>query len=1549
MGINAAWAGGQCLEIRNGYFWDPGEQAFFIPHGFAYQTFNPPVYATQTTNQLAYDLREMAAMHANSLRVEFTWSQVETNENQYDFSKTDFLVNKAAEQGLKLFVLIGYQYPPEWYSTNYPERMAIHWDPYTNSGEFGQSDILNYNHPEAMASYARYVSNVCARYAGSTAIGGWIVGNEFAYYDLWEPPATYTTHRFVGYDTNYSLPDYRAWLTNKYSGAISSLNDAWGTAYSAFDNVPMALYYPTNREQQAETQQSGYNDLIKWRKQSISRFLSAGAAAALQADTNHLITYAMVGGIFNGRDDNITCEDAAAIVDFCQEAGNPIDFWTINNYPWTATGNEMRSSDYGISKYREILDMPVMVSECGLSSNDGIFPETETRQAPAEASLPWEAIMSGAIGVHIFHWNDRNEFFSYDFPLDREAGFGIVHDNRTIKDPVFWNVLRAYRLMDEIDIGKLFGGSADPDNDIYVYWGTDGDLGYNRANQELAMNWAAIKRRGLQVGILNGDEYDNGAYTNGEVLFLPRSFQLNPSRLDALETHVINTGVHVFAEADLPGRFDEYHRCNPNWTSRMDSIFGLDISAAIPGWESGATYNEENDYSNVAVSVAAPFGPLTNNFNFDTWKIWHGISATSGSNLLTQTGNAGSQPAMPGLHVKEHGAGQGRAAVCTFAIGDIYPGTGNPAVHSWDVHNMLMEAVYETYFGLTPDMTLSGTNAAYVLPDYRLCTNGTTLISLLNMSADDASVTLTASNLLYGKKAENLTRGGVIAISAGSAVSVDLDGDEFALLYIYDSNGVTDQSLVDGSPEKIWVEDAPLRVWPRGDDYPVAIGYDTLGNSRNLKITFGRTGPDIPFGTSIFYSVTGQGVVTGSVPVPDANLEDPTYVSSMDGASYLFSACLESGGITNSKTETPVELFWAVRPVSLPSGISPSTTYDINVQWQDVPCYIPTNRPTPLHRADVWPAEMDNTLENYYVDLYLLNSNQQIVATSRVVTSQGSGSNVFSITTPSTLPDSPYSWRAELITAGSRHAYNLHESFEDRALGDQTVGGSGPYPWRLYGYGDGTEQYYDRGATDAFASDGTKSSFNVFQSHTDSAGWSGFYLEYTFDNLLTLTSALSTVSFSFDFMEENGLDGTLEMQVKDSGLGVISYSNTYSGSGWNTLSNTLDNFTGSIDTNAIRKLVVLFKMEQTNETYVGFFDSIRFQTDIAPYYALEDIMTYDMVDSFENRTPGEGQDHISPWSAWNYAENGGGHVFWATGVNEDPSEGDQGCFVIVDSTNPGGWSGFGMDRPFDEAWELTPEMAANGWLSYDFKETNVQTGSLIMKLEDSSGGGIECTTPYSGDSWMTFSNRLSNFTQSGVGPAFDSNSVSKIVLIMDTGTQTGTYYSAFDNIQLRGIDATLGISTGRLVYGMYLSMDDTPVTLTDTDNDGIADIYETHTGTYVDPSNTGTDPHDADSDNDGLRDGDEVIAGTDPNSDASVFEVDHLLQADASGFTISWFAQTGRVYSVHYLPDNLATNGNFLPLSTFTNISVAQEGFTNVVDSAATDAYRFYRIHVREP
>ncbi len=55
----------------------------------------------------------------------------------------------------------------------------------------------------------------------------------------------------------------------------------------------------------------------------------------------------------------------------------------------------------------------------------------------------------------------------------------------------------------------------------------------------------------------------------------------------------------------------------------------------------------------------------------------------------------------------------------------------------------------------------------------------------------------------------------------------------------------------------------------------------------------------------------------------------------------------------------------------------------------------------------------------------------------------------------------------------------------------------------------------------------------------------------------------------------------------------------------------------------------------------------------------------------------------------------------------------------------------------------------------------------------------------------------------------------------------------------------------------------------DADGDGILNVYETGSGIFAGPTDTGTDPLDPDSDDDGWSDGEEIVRGSDPNDPQS--------------------------------------------------------------------------------
>src|SRR6185436_10724963 len=126
--------------------------------------------------------------------------------------------------------------------------------------------------------------------------------------------------------------------------------------------------------------------------------------------------------------------------------------------------------------------------------------------------------------------------------------------------------------------------------------------------------------------------------------------------------------------------------------------------------------------------------PLAVNYanTVTTWKIWTNIAVTSGTLIVNDTGYGGSNLGTPALVIKTNASGQGRSAINTFALGDTFLGTNALHAPLWDFRSDWLRAIYRTHFQVTPAIDLSGPGAQYVSPDYRMCANGSVLVSLLN-------------------------------------------------------------------------------------------------------------------------------------------------------------------------------------------------------------------------------------------------------------------------------------------------------------------------------------------------------------------------------------------------------------------------------------------------------------------------------------------------------------------------------------------------------------------------------------------------------------------------------------------------------------------------------------------------------------------------------------------------------------------------------------------------------------------------------------------------
>jgi len=132
-----------------------------------------------------------------------------------------------------------------------------------------------------------------------------------------------------------------------------------------------------------------------------------------------------------------------------------------------------------------------------------------------------------------------------------------------------------------------------------------------------------------------------------------------------------------------------------------------------------------------------------------------------------------------------------------------------------------------------------------------------------------------------------------------------------------------------------------------------------------------------------------------SLLVPDADLNNPAYISTLDGGQYVFHTWLEQSGIPVSETFLPVRMVWGIRPVALPATVVPGANYSITLEWQELPSWLPSEGSSPLDRARLWQPYLAN-LQYYKIVLQLLSVGR-VVASQEFVTYTGTGQQTVEI------------------------------------------------------------------------------------------------------------------------------------------------------------------------------------------------------------------------------------------------------------------------------------------------------------------------------------------------------------------------------------------------------------------------------------------------------------------------------------------------------------------------------------------------------------------------
>ena len=233
---------------------------------------------------------------------------------------------------------------------------------------------------------------------------------------------------------------------------------------------------------------------------------------------------------------------------------------------------------------------------------------------------------------------------------------------------------------------------------------------------------------------------------------------------------------------------------------------------------------------------------------------------------------------------------------------------------------------------------------------------------------------------------------------------------------------------------------------------------------------------------------------------------------------------------------------------------------------------------------------------------------------------------------------------------------------------------------------------------------------------------------------------------------------------------------------------------------------------------------------------------------------------VDQWTLWDAAAGGPASASNDSGITPSANASDGSCLAFL--------------QPGNAVYNLTGRAIAEGdtyMVSWKWRRAGrghlkgqfaYQDGSAILPIEDTETGGAELRT-----FWRTW-------TVPAGHPA-----IGKPIAVT---LQTNGNYPEVDEVVLAVAASSDGDGDGiadafETHTGIYAGPTDTGTdpSLDDTDGDGYDDGVEDNSGTWLNATATGTSPVNADSDDDGLLDGQEnpdvayvagVSSGTDPNN-----------------------------------------------------------------------------------
>lgn len=174
----------------------------------------------------------MKKCNMNVVRIaEFAWGRLETEEDKFDFSWLDEIIDILAAEGVKVILGTPTAAPPKWLVNKYDVYMR---DKYGRPRGYGSRRECCSNNFHYIVRSKIIVEKLAERYGNNPNVIAWQIDNEFG------------CHGSTRCYCEHCRRTFAAWLEDKY-GNIDKLNKLYGTVfwsqeYSSFNDVILPAY-----------------------------------------------------------------------------------------------------------------------------------------------------------------------------------------------------------------------------------------------------------------------------------------------------------------------------------------------------------------------------------------------------------------------------------------------------------------------------------------------------------------------------------------------------------------------------------------------------------------------------------------------------------------------------------------------------------------------------------------------------------------------------------------------------------------------------------------------------------------------------------------------------------------------------------------------------------------------------------------------------------------------------------------------------------------------------------------------------------------------------------------------------------------------------------------------------------------------------------------------------------------------------------------------------------------------------------------------------------